>query len=246
MGPNDGDVPGMVLLAELLYRHSFGEPYLRERAWKAYTPEGVPLLGEKQDWHLELLAALPTAPTPASNLDWMPVARYRCFWPQMQAFALPVFADGRVRINLQGREAQGVVPRERYAAVRDEVVELVRACREALHGEGAVKHVYYPEKDPLSIGPSEADLYIEWRGLPLGFVHPRLGRIGPIPYRRTGGHTGGNGFAYLAGAGMPSGDHGTANSIDVVPTIIDLLGEPRPLAISGRSLLGRMANPTAL
>src|SRR5262249_10361134 len=80
MGRNEADVAGMVLLGELLYRHSFGEPYLRERVWKAHTAEGVPLLGERQDWHLELMAMLPAAPTPPSNIDWMPVARYRPFW----------------------------------------------------------------------------------------------------------------------------------------------------------------------
>jgi predicted AlkP superfamily phosphohydrolase/phosphomutase len=246
MGRNEADVAAMVLLGELLYRHNFGEPYLRERTWKAHTAEGIPLLGEKQDWHLELMAALPTAPTPSSNLDWMPAARYRPFWPRMKAFALPSYYDGRVRINLKGREAQGVVPPERYTAVREEVVELLRACRDPLRGEEVIRHVSYPEKDPYAIGSAEADLLVDWRGAPLGLVHPQLGRIGPIPYRRTGGHTGDWGFAYLAGAGMAPGDHGTANSIDIVPTLIDLLGERRPLVISGRSLLGRVASSTAL
>jgi predicted AlkP superfamily phosphohydrolase/phosphomutase len=246
MGRNEADVAGMVLLGELLYRHRFGQAYLRERTWKAHTAAGVPLLGEKQDWHFELMTSLPTAPNPSSNIDWMPVARYRSFWPQMEAFALPAFYDGRVRINLQGREAQGVVPLERYAAVRDEIVELLRACREPLSGESVIDSVSHPEKDPYTIGPTEADLYIDWRGTPLGFVHPQLGRIGPIPYRRTGGHTGANGFAYIAGTGMAPGDHGTANSIDVVPTIIDLLNEPGPLPVAGRSLFGRGVIPATL
>src|SRR5262249_46562472 len=94
---------------------------------------------------------------------------------------------------------------------------------------------------PCEIGPTEPDLYINWRGAPLGFVHPQLGRIGPIPYRRTGGHTGAWGFAYLAGEELAPGDHGTANSFDVVPTIIDLLNE-RPLSVSGHSLLDRAAS----
>src|SRR5262249_51806164 len=104
--------------------------------------------------------------------------------------------------------------------------------------------VSVPGKDPFEVGPTEADLYVDWRGTPLGFVHPDLGRIGPIPYRRTGGHTGAWGFAYLAGDGLAPGDHGTADSIDGVPTIIDLLNEPRALPVGGRSLLGRPAAPT--
>jgi predicted AlkP superfamily phosphohydrolase/phosphomutase len=256
MGPNDADVAGMVLLSELLYRHSFGKAYLKEREWRAYTAEGVPLLAEDQDWQAELVAAVPWVPwgrkldqaagargvsasLPRCNLEWMPAARYRHHWPRMTAFALPPFADGRVRINLQGREAQGLVPREQYTSVRNEIVGLLHACREPIRGESVVTEVYHPDKDPYEIGPTEADLTITWRGAPLGLVHPQLGRIGPLPYRRPGGHTGGWGFAYVAGPQLAPGDHGKANSFDVVPTIIDLLHEPRPARVCGQSLLGR-------
>jgi predicted AlkP superfamily phosphohydrolase/phosphomutase len=248
MGPNDADVAGMVLLGELLYRHSFGKPYLREPAWRAHTPQGVPLLTEGQNWQAELRAAVPMPGRfwlARSDLDWMPAARYRHRWPKMKAFALPAFADGRVRINLRGRERRGVVPPANYEAVRAELVELLRACREPLTGESVIEHVDYPDKHPYEIGPTEADLYVLWRGAPLGLVHPQLGRIGPLPYRRTGGHTGAWGFAYLMGDAFAPGEHGTASSFDVVPTLLDLLGQRRPAGVCGRSLVGRaVAAPT--
>lgn len=240
MGANDADVAGMVLLGELLYRHNFGRPCMRDIEWHAHTAQGVPLLTSEQDWHAALALAVPVPASMAPcNLDWMPVARYRHHWPGMAAFALPAYYDGRVRINLQGREARGVVPLERYQAVRDEVVALLRECRDPLRGESVVDQVDFPDKHPSAIGPTEADLTIIWRNAPLGLVHPGLGRIGPIPYRRTGGHTGACGFAHIAGENVAAGDHGIGSSFDVVPTIIDLLNELPRLPLSGQSLISR-------
>jgi len=240
MGANEADVAGMVLLGELLHRASFGTPWLRQPEWRARTAQGVPLLAEDEDWHSVMMSAVPMAAAiPASNLDWMPAARYRVHWPAMPAFALPAYYDGRVRINLQGREGRGVVPLARYQAVRDEVAALVRECRDPLRGESVVAEVHHPGKHPYQIGPTESDLTILWRGAPLGLVHPRLGTIGPVPFRRTGGHTGGWGFAYLAGTEAPQGDHGVASSFDVVPTLVELLGERVSGRVSGRPLLAR-------
>lgn len=63
------------------------------------------------------------------------------------------------------------------------------------------------------------------------------GTIGPVPFRRPGGHTGPYGVAYISGGGLEPGDHGVPSTFDVVPTIVDLLGEPRPADMSGASLL---------
>jgi hypothetical protein len=84
---------------------------------------------------------------------------------------------------------------------------------------------------------SQADLAVIWRNAPIGLVHPKLGRIGPLPWRRTGGHTGGCGFLYLSGSELAAADFGRTSSFDVVPTLIELAGSPLPAAISGRSLL---------
>ena len=45
------------------------------------------------------------------------------------------------------------------------------------------------------------------------------------------------GMAFLAGDGITAGDNGVRSSFDVVPTIFELLGEPFPARLSGRSLL---------
>jgi predicted AlkP superfamily phosphohydrolase/phosphomutase len=178
------------------------------------------------------------AEPPRSEIGWMPATRYRPHWPAMRAFALPSFYDGRVRINLAGRERQGNVAAADYAAACDEVEMLVRACRDPRTGEGVVDFVERPAegRDPLRLGATESDLVFVWNG-PIAFDHPTLGRVGPIPFRRTGGHTGRFGMAYLHDAGLDAGDHGVRSSFDVVPTLFDLLGVATPRGQSGASLL---------
>src|SRR5262249_55166868 len=103
-------------------------------------------------------------------------------------------------------------------------------------GEPVVDHVERANRDPMTVAATESDLVIVWRTASLGFEHPKLGRIGPLPYRRTGGHTGPYGMAYLAGDGIAPGDYGVRSSFDVVPTLIELLGEKIPDGLSGQRL----------
>lgn len=266
MGPNFSDVPSMLLFPELLFRHAFGTALLGGRPdWQA-TNGAVPPLAENEGWEQSIRrvfrndfvagsawqrivrrvfpvrrqpkAADATGGPSRQSIDWMPAAWYKRYWPRMQAFALPAFYDGRVRINLAGREGLGSVRPEHYAAVCREIETMVRACRDIRTGEPIVEHVSgINGRDPRDVDPTEADLAITWRLSTLGFDHPTLGRIGPVPYRRTGGHTGGHGMAWLCGSELPVGDHGVRSSFDVVPTVVELLGEPRPARLSGHSLL---------
>jgi predicted AlkP superfamily phosphohydrolase/phosphomutase len=254
MGGNNADVADMALLPELLYRHSFGRPCMRAPVWPL-TRAGVPVITGNGAWEGEMdrvlphamrrpgriargLAALGRRLTGAAEdgripLDWMPGARYRRFWPRMRAFAYPSFYDGQVRLNLKGREAQGLVDPDDYELVCDELETLLAECRDPITGAPVLASVERMP-NPLERGPSEADMIILWKGAPLGFSHPRLGTIGPLPYRRPGGHTGNRGFACIAGPGVSSGDLGTRSAFDIVPTVIDLLGAA-PLATSGAS-----------
>jgi predicted AlkP superfamily phosphohydrolase/phosphomutase len=178
------------------------------------------------------------APHPAdpTGIVWIPAARYREFWPRMSAFALPAYYDGRVRINLQGREARGLVPPDQYESRCKAVIDLLRGCRNLLSGEEVVEEIHWPKQNPAAVGPTEADLYVIWKSAPLGFATPGLGDIGPVPYRRTGGHTGARGFLCMAGDGIAARSAGVISSFDVVPTLIDLLGERRPAGVSGKSV----------
>lgn len=247
MGPNTSDVASMLLLPELLYRHAFGGRFLRPMAGDE-GPARVPLLKEGRDWLAFVAKLLPEADgfvpfVPSEeprrlSLDWMPGSRYRPFWPRMQAFALPSFYDGRIRINLAGRECAGRVPVGRYDAVCREIEALLGECRDPISGDPSVASVErVATRDPLRLGPTESDLVVTWKGPSLGLDHPRLGRIGPLPYRRPGGHTGPHGMAWLAGTALAPGDCGVRSSFDVAPTLVDLLGEGPLPGMSGRSLL---------
>jgi predicted AlkP superfamily phosphohydrolase/phosphomutase len=244
MGANEADVAAMALLPKLLYRAAFAEPYMVPVSWPSQLTDGTPLLGEDDNWEWVMQQPVPfPAPSDSSesvvqesNVSWMPAWRYCAFWPKMLAFALPSFYDGRVRINVQGREAKGIVPREHYLAACEQVASLLQGCRNLLTGEPAIAEVIRPKHDPNEVGGSEADLYVIWRAAPLGLRCPTLGTIGPLPYRRTGGHTGERGFLYIAGEGIRAGERGHASTFDVVPTLLDLLGEARLPGISGSSL----------
>jgi len=262
MGPNDADVAAMVLLPELLYRSCFGSSYMKAIQNSGSLADGTPLLDEDASWEIFMQQAVPQRPAslrsrlarrlsrvtgldiglPDSNhLDWMPAARYAPFWRRMPAFALPSYYDGRIRINVAGRESEGIVSAAQYASVCEKTIETLNQCTNLLTGEKVICDVHCPKQDPMDVGPSEADLYIVWKSAPLGLNHPRLGSIGPVPYRRTGGHTGEHGFLLIEGPGVARGDRAAASSFDVVPTVLDLLGEKSSPHISGTSLAGKLA-----
>lgn len=180
------------------------------------------------------------APTVTAELAWQPASRYRTYWPRMPAFALPSYYDGRVRINLKGRERAGIVDASRYETICRNIEMLLRECRNPLTGEPAVESIERAStRDPLRVGSSESDLLVIWRGVATALEHPRLGLIGPVPLRRTGGHTGRYGMACIRAPGLRAGDHGIRSSFDVVPTIIELLGCQPGDGVSGTSVLGR-------
>jgi hypothetical protein len=178
--------------------------------------------------------------TPRLPLNWMPASAYRYFWDAMPAFALPSYYDGRVRINLKSREASGKVELADYKSALFEIERIVRECTDPATGETVVDFVEYTAPpDPAELHETQADLVFVWKGAAAAFQHPVLGRIGPLPYRRTGGHTGASGVAYVRATGLSPGERGTRSAYDVVPTIMTALGEETKIPVSGSSLLSR-------
>ncbi len=163
----------------------------------------------------------------SESMAWMPAARYADEWPLMEAFALPSFYQGRVRVNLDGRERDGRVPPDRLAAVLDEVEDVLNACTDPRTGQPLVARIDRPVvADPLVVPPDHADLVVYWNGSASALEHPDLGLVGPVPYRRTGGHTGPLGFCYVSGPGIAPGEEGRRPAAAVAPTIAALAGDP--------------------
>ena len=161
---------------------------------------------------------------PRWPLNWQTTCWYRRDWPRMRAFALPVFYDGRVRINLRGRERDGIVEPGDYLTACDEVEQLLRACRNPRDGRPVLANVdRLRAGDPMDPDGPDADLIVTWNPAVDAFDHPRLGLIGPMPFRRTGGHTN-RGFLYAVGPQIQPQDLGWQEAIGVTNTIGHLLG----------------------
>jgi predicted AlkP superfamily phosphohydrolase/phosphomutase len=161
--------------------------------------------------------------TPRKAIDYQVVSWYRAAWPQMRAFALPTFSDGRVRVNLEGREAAGKVAAADYEQVCDEVERSVRACRDPRTGRSIVEGVKRPRaSDPMDPDGPDADLVIEWVDGIDALEHPDAGMVGPFPFHRMAGHTP-DGFAFLAGPGTQPTRLGERDAAELPPTLVSLL-----------------------
>lgn len=179
-----------------------------------------------------------THKTHSSGIKWQPATAYRPWWPQMCAFALPSFYDGKIRINLVGREKSGIVLPEDYEKTCSELEEILRQCRDPRTGRSVISRIERPKiTDPLKLDTSDADMTIVWSGITTAFIHPEHGLVGPVPFRRTGGHTGPYGVAFITASGIKPGFQGIQSSFNVVPTIMDLLGVSITSSLSGKSLL---------
>jgi predicted AlkP superfamily phosphohydrolase/phosphomutase len=177
------------------------------------------------------------APPMRLEIGYMPSYHYRHHWRHMPAFALPSFLDGRIRINLRGRERDGIVALSQYEETCRTLETLLGECCDPRTGEPTVAAIERTSTaNPLAVTSSESDLLVVWHGVAVALEHPRLGLIGPVPLRRTGGHTR-NGIAYIAAPGLEPGERGARSSSDVVPTIAQLLG----LRLAGESFLAEPA-----
>ena len=261
MGPNHSDTASMMLLPELLYRRRFGAALFQPRDdWTLPCPQ----LRPNEEWacaihrqirprsirhlyrHLQaagqrvlgrLQGRLRGPGHNARSLAWMPASRYQSYWRDMDAFALPAFYDGQIRINLAGREVAGTVSRSRYPELLDELEAWLRQAIDPVTGAEAVAAIERPlADDPFSDHATRCDLKITWRGHLCALKLPGQGLVGPVPQRRTGGHTGKCGYAALFSPSITAGDYGHASAFDVAPTLLSLLGEPLPQDLCGSPL----------
>jgi hypothetical protein len=179
------------------------------------------------------------------RLGHQPPMWYQPAWSRMRAFALPSFSEGYVRLNVRGREASGLVAPEDYLRVCDEIEELLAGMRDARTGEPMVANVMRTRRSALDADPklADADLLVQWTARPVDVVDTPRGRIGPLPFQRSGSHVE-RGFLLAAGPGIPSDSNGAeAHALDLAPTILSLVGAPIPGYMEGRPLFTRDLEP---
>jgi predicted AlkP superfamily phosphohydrolase/phosphomutase len=159
----------------------------------------------------------------------------------MKAFALPSFSEGYIRINLQGREAQGLVAPSEYDAFCDELSQKLYRLTDARTGTPMVKEIIRTRQNPLDCDPKlpDADLVVIWQEEYATDIvdSPDFGRIGPVPHVRTGSHRS-EGFIIAQGQGIePGSSLPTGHALDVTPTILNLMEAPIPGYFEGKPLL---------
>ena len=173
-------------------------------------------------------------------VPWNPAQWYKPLWPSMKAFALPSFAEGYIRINLEGREPQGMVSAAEYHGLCDELCDKLYALKEPRKGIPMVRKIVRPRKDPHDCNPKlpDADLIVVWQDDYATDVmeSPDYGRFGPLPHYRAGSHRAqgliiANGPEIEANTTIPSG-----HVLDLAPTLLSLMDAPIPEYLEGKPL----------
>ena len=172
-------------------------------------------------------------------------------WRTTRAFPLPMDHAGYIRVNLRGREPEGIVePGAEYAALCDELAAGFESFRDIATDRPIVRRVHRLAE----MAPEEAagrsrlpDLVIEWDDVsPIdspGIVSPRHGELrwSPahrLPSGRAGNHRS-HGWFLAAGPGIAPGTTAGEHHIrDLVPSACRWLGVDLGDAFQGTPIDG--------
>ena len=248
--------PRSVFLPELLYRWNFPdkaaiapgrygdtvpEPGLdfyehwKHEVWKLRTPLGAQILESPLEQEQQ-----------NDTFSWQPTNWYKPVWRTMKAFALPSVSDGYIRLNVKGREEEGLVDPKDYDAVCDEIAEMLTQVIDARTGDKIISKVLRVRKTPFETDSrqSPADLIVLFQEeMPTDTVDsPALGRIGPLPFFRPGGHqkqgsTIRNCFMVRPAQSVDCEISASGSLEDIPATIAALLGKSLGDGTDGKSLL---------
>ena len=267
--PNWCDLNSLVFLPELLFRWNFpGRSLLAsgsmddelpavitrphrndwlETVWSNYydclPPNWLPRLFREI---FQKAAAMPGCNFPfyvlrrLGELQWQPPVWYQPWWPRMKAFALPSYGDGYIRINLKGREPQGIVDPSEYDGVCRELCAWLSQLRDPRSGRPVVDQIVRTRENPHNSAPDrrpDADLVVLWQRQANDMIEEKtLGRLGPVPFWKSGSHRS-TGFVIGQGPDIPRRTTpGAAQVIDLAPTILKLLDMAQPGALDGKPI----------
>ena len=183
----------------------------------------------------------------ADNLPWwlrdMIGAKIRASkinWSTTRAFALPTDLEGVIRINLKGREPNGIVePGEDYRQLCAEIASRLRELVNPDTNEPAVRDVWV--RNDVFPGPKQEDLpdlMITWNdSAPFrALSSPRIGLIEQdSPDPRTGTHST-EGFLLTKGPNAGAGVTARGHLTDVAATVLELL------SVSAQGIDGKPLN----
>lgn len=164
-------------------------------------------------------------------------------WEKTRAFALLSDTGGWIRVNLKGREAQGIVEPQDYESILQEISLGLQSFVDEDTGQPVIKDVLRTSR--LFSGGNLhrlPDLIVPWADSPScehsAVVSPRFGRVAwPTPGRNPEGRSGNHtpyGFLLACGPDIASGEVSGADILDLAPTILNLLGQPIPEEMEGK------------
>ena len=192
------------------------------RAAHRFLPESVrSVLGSKlpaDRWELE---------TTFSHVDWT----------HTRAFALPADRCSFLRINLQGREPEGIVSREGYDQLCEELTAVLKELKDADTGEPVVDEVIRLDQHfGIEVRDVLPDLCVIWREERRirRIRDPRFGTITLQNVERRTGHHRPRGWVAAVGPGIQAshstriGEAGEFNLLDIGPTVLSQLSIGSP------------------
>ncbi len=161
-------------------------------------------------------------------------------WSKTTAFAIPSLYTSFVRVNLQGREPQGIVqPGTEYHALLERLEHDLKQLIDPVTGKPAVESIVRTV-DWFGCEPPDSlpDVFVEWqtaRHFMQQVIHPqaKLVQQKQVKYHRDSYHSL-EGFMVAAGSSLSQqGAIADISLLDLAPTFLALMGEPVPEGIGG-------------
>ncbi len=167
-----------------------------------------------------------------------PFAKLEVDWSKTRAWGDGGYY-GRVFLNVEGREPEGIVKREDYERLRDELIERFKAIP-GPDGEDIGTQVYKPQEVYRKVRNVAPDLIVYWGNLNWRSVGS-LGHGGIYTFENDTGpdeaNHAQNGMFILYDPRSTEKKRVTGRQLmDVAPTLLELMGLPVPPDMQGRRL----------
>ncbi len=163
-------------------------------------------------------------------------------WKWSRAFCIPGDFPGAIRINLKGREPNGLVePGAEYDVLCEELIKELESLQNPDTGRKAVSEVvrvdkFYQGKHLWEL----PDLIVKWTGDAQirALYSPRVGTVRGFDPEKRSGEDKSDGFFIACGKHIKQGQTFEGGDLmDFAPTILYLMGQPVPRDMDGRVLL---------
>jgi predicted AlkP superfamily phosphohydrolase/phosphomutase len=165
----------------------------------------------------------------------VPIEKVEVDWAHTTAWGAGGYY-GRLFLNVQGREPQGMIPPEQYEAMRDELIAKLAAMADP-QGRPLGTVVYKPEQVYRAVGNIAPDLIVYFGNLAWRSVGS-IGYGGIYTFENDTGPDDANhaqhGVFALYDPRGAAGRRDDLHILDVAPTILDRLGLPVPEGMGGK------------